>query len=77
MQLTNHCSSFGGKAFIPFKKNTTGNGGGALWEKTYHYFQLNKDEFMEHYHKRSNAESTFASIKKKFCETIKSRDRVA
>jgi len=32
---------------------------------------------MEHYHKRSNAESTFAAIKKKFGENIKSKNRVA
>ena len=32
---------------------------------------------MEHYHKRSNVESTFAAIKRKFGETIKSKNRVA
>lgn len=69
--------SFGGTAFIPFKKNATGKRGGALWRKTFHYFQLNKEEFMEHYHKRSNVESTFAAIKKKFGESVKSKNRVA
>jgi len=43
----------------------------------YHYFQLNKDEFMEHYHKRSNVESTNAAIKRKFGETLKSKNQVA
>jgi len=69
--------ALGGKAYILFKKNATGKTGGALWRKAYHYFQLNKDEFMEHYHKRSNAESTFSAIKMKFRETIKSRNRTA
>lgn len=69
--------ALGGKAYILFKKNATGKTGGALWKKAYHYFQLNKDEFMDHYHKRSNAESTFSAIKMKFRETIKSRNRVA
>jgi transposase len=32
---------------------------------------------MDHYHKRSNVESTFAAIKRKFGETIKSKNRVA
>ena len=32
---------------------------------------------MDHYHKRSNAESTFSAIKMKFGETIKSRNRGA
>jgi len=69
--------SYGGTAYIPFKKNATGRSGGALWRKTFHYFQLHKEEFLEHYHKRSNAESTFSAIKKKFGETIKSRNRPA
>ena len=69
--------SLGGTAYIPFKKNATGKSNGALWKKTFHYFQLHKEEFLEHYHKRSNAESTFSAIKKKFGETIKSRNRPA
>ncbi len=68
----------GGKAYIPFKKNATGNcRGSRLWNKMYHYFQLNRDEFMEHYHKRSNVESTNAAIKRKFGETLKSKNPVA
>jgi transposase len=69
--------SLGGIAYIPFKKNATGKHGGALWRKTFHYFQLHKEEFMEHYHKRSNVESTFSAIKKKFGESVKSKNRVA
>ena len=68
---------FGGKAYIPFKKNATGKSGGALWKKAYHYFQIHRDEFEEHYHQRSNAESTFSAIKQKFGESVKSRNRVA
>ena len=68
----------GGTAYIPFKKNATGRAGrSALWRKTFHYFQLHKDEFLEHYHKRSNAESTFGAIKKKFGESVKSKNRIA
>jgi transposase/predicted nucleic acid-binding Zn finger protein len=69
--------SVGGKPFIPFKKNTTGKRGCKLWRKAFHYFQLHKDEFLKQYHKRSNAESTFSAIKRKFGETIKSRNRIA
>jgi transposase len=70
--------SFGGTPFIPFKKNATGRSGrSALWRKTFHYFQLHKEEFLEHYHKRSNVESTFAAIKKKFGESVKSKNRIA
>jgi transposase len=68
----------GGKAYIPFKKNATGRAcGSTLWGKMYHYFQLNRDEFMEHYHKRSNIEATNAAIKRKFGETLKSKNPVA
>ena len=62
----------------PSRKNATGRAGGsAIWSKMYHYFQLNRDEFMEHYHKRSNIEATNAAIKRKFGETLKSKNPVA
>jgi transposase len=68
----------GGKAYIPFKKNATGRArGSTLWNKMYHYFQLNRDDFMEHYHKRSNVEATNAAIKRKFGETLKSKNPTA
>lgn len=35
---------------------------------------MNKDEFMLHYHKRSNVESTFASIKRKLGDTLRSKN---
>ncbi len=68
----------GGKAYIPFNKSATGRAGGsAIWKKMLHYFQLNRDEFMEHYHKRSNIEATNAAIKCKFGENLKSKNPVA
>ena len=68
----------GGKAYIPYKKNATGKArGSTLWSKMYHYFQLNRDDFMEHYHKRSNIEATNAAIKRKFGETLKSKNPTA
>lgn len=53
------------------------SGGSALWKKMFHYFQLNRDDFMEHYHKRSNIEATNAAIKRKFGETLKSKNPTA
>jgi transposase len=68
----------GGVAYIPFKKHATGKTRGSpLWRRMYHYFQLNRDEFMTHYHKRSNVESTNAAIKRKFGETLKSKNPTA
>ena len=43
----------------------------------YHYFQADRDEYMEHYHKRSNIEATNAAIKRKFGETLKSKNSIA
>jgi len=43
----------------------------------YHYLQLNRDEFMYHYNKRSNIEATNAAIKRKFGETLKSKNPTA
>ncbi len=71
-------NAVGGTAYIPFKSHATGKTRGSpIWKKMYHYFQLNKDEFMEHYHKRSNVESTNAAIKRKFGETLKSKNQIA
>ncbi len=68
----------GGKAYIPFRKNATGKSKASpLWKKMFHYFQLNRDEFMSHYHKRSNIEATNAAIKRKFGETLKSKNPTA
>jgi len=68
----------GGTAYIPYRKNATGKSrGSSLWSKMFHYFQLNRDEFMDHYHKRSNIEATNAAIKRKFGETLKSKNPIA
>lgn len=66
----------GGTAYIPFKSNTTGAVGGAF-EKAFHYFQFNQEEFFQHYHKRSNVESTFSAIKRKFGDSVASKNPTA
>lgn len=68
----------GGQAYIPFRSNATATSDGSmLWKKMFYYFKMNQEEFLAHYHKRSNVESTFAAIKKKFGETLKSKNRIA
>jgi transposase len=67
--------SFGGRAFIAPKINTTGGKGG-LFEKMIGFYLYNREEFLKHYHKRSNIESTFSAIKRKFSGHIRSRDAV-
>ncbi|MBU1196976.1 transposase [Candidatus Micrarchaeota archaeon] len=73
----NAVAAIGGQAYIPFKENATGQSHGLkyrLWRKAFHYFQLNSQEFYEHYHKRSNIETTFGAVKKKFGDTLKSKN---
>jgi Transposase DDE domain/SWIM zinc finger len=65
-----------GQAFIAFKSNTTGAVGGAF-EKAFHFFQFNQDEYMTHYHKRSNVESTFSASKRKFGDSVRSKNDAA
>ncbi len=60
------------------KSNVTGKAkGSSVWAKAFHFFQMFRDEFDEHYHKRSNVETTFGAIKMKFGETLKSKNRLA
>lgn len=66
----------GAVPFIPFRPNHRGHGGG-LWEKMFHYFHFRRDDFMSHYHKRSNVESTFSMIKAKFRDSVRSKTDVA
>jgi len=79
----NAVQQIGGHAYIPFKSNATGQSDrtkgnkARLWRKMFHYFLLNRDEFLEHYHKRSNVETTFFMIKAKFNDLLKSKTRTA
>ena len=58
------------------KSNTTGAKGGAF-QKAFHYFQFKQEEYMEHYHRRSNVESTFSAIKRKFGDAVRSKTDVS
>ncbi|MBI3409819.1 MAG: transposase [Planctomycetes bacterium] len=66
----------GGTAFIPFKANSTGGKGG-LFEKMFGYFQYRKEEFLAHYHKRSNIEACFSMMKRKFGDAVRSKTDTA
>jgi transposase len=66
----------GATPFIAFKANATGNVGG-LFGKMFHYFNYRAEEFMLHYHQRSNVESTVMMIKSKFGDSLRSKSEVA
>ena len=77
--------------YVPFKSNATlharshgsDRGGGAttvrsmLWRKAFLYFQMHRDEFEAKYHQRSNVESVFSALKRKFGETLRSKNPTA
>ena len=69
---------------IPFKSNHRGVGehykptaSRAIWRRTYDFFTQNREEFLKHYHQRSNVETTFHMIKAKFGTRVRSKSPVA
>ena len=63
--------------YIPFRSDANPEGKGALWLRMYHFFRYHSEEFASYYHKRSNVESTFSMIKRKFGEGLRSRTETA
>jgi transposase len=66
----------GATPYIAFKHNATGRSGG-LFEKMFHFFQFKREEFLTHYHQRSNVESTVMMIKSKFGDAVRSKSDTA
>ncbi|SRR5579875_2463141 len=60
----------GGTAYIPFKVNSQVDCP-ARWERMFHYFNFRREEFLQHYHKRSNIESTFSMTNAKFRDHVR------
>ena len=73
--------AWGISTYIPFKVNSTADHGhhkpDPLWRDAFYYYQLNRAEFLEHYHKRSNVETAYHMIKSKFEEGIKAKKDTA
>lgn len=65
--------------FIAWKSNSkvTNKTGNHLWNRLYHYYALNQEKFLSHYHQRSNVETTFSMIKAKFGGSLRSKTRTA
>jgi transposase len=63
--------------FIPFKKNVSGRARGSfIWAKMYRLFKKHNEEFMKRYHLRSNAETVFAMLKRKFSPKLRCKNEV-
>ncbi|HYD49512.1 MAG TPA: transposase [Terriglobales bacterium] len=74
--------SLGGKPFIPFKSSallvtTSHKGGSKVWTRLFHFFQMHREEFLEHYHGRSNVETAFSMLKRVIGDTLRSKHPVA
>lgn len=71
----------GALPFIAFKKNSTDLGrtgqSSKMWRDMFHFFLWKRDEFLQCYHKRSNVESTFSMMKRKFGDGLRSKTDVA
>jgi transposase len=62
LELINELSAV---PYIPLKMGTTERAKNApTWKKMYHYFEFKNEEFLKHYHERSNAEATVPYVKK-------------
>lgn len=62
----------GAVPYIPFKSNSVDRGPD-LWRKLFHYFNFNREDFLAHYHKRSNVETAFSMIKGKFGDAVRAK----
>jgi transposase len=69
-------ASHGGTPFIAFPSNTTAAQGGTL-AKMFHLYNFHREEYLAHYHKRSNVESSFSMVKAKFGDSLRSKTDVA
>jgi transposase len=69
--------SVGATPYVPFKSNGRGDTKSPMWNRLFHFFHMNQDEFRMHYHKRSNIESTFSAMKRKFGDGIRSKTPTA
>jgi hypothetical protein len=51
--------------------------GGGLMAQMFHLYNLNRDEYLSHDHKRTNVESTDAMLKAKFGDSVRAKTDVA
>jgi transposase len=72
----NFVEEIGATPFISFKKNIksdTRSINSPMWRKMFHFFMYKHEEFLQHYHLRSNVETAFHMIKTKFSDSVNSK----
>jgi transposase len=62
--------------YIAFRVNSTPTED-SVYMRMFHYYSLKRDEFLSHYHKRSNVETTFSMVKAKFGDSPRSKTDTA
>ena len=73
------CLVKGAQPFIAFRQNASLSNpqGTSLWKRLCREYLYNQEWFMSHYHRRSNVETTFSMIKRKFGERLRSKTETA
>lgn len=72
-----HITMMEAQPYVPFFTRAVGHTPSPLWNRLFHYFQMNRPEFLARYHQRSNAESVFSSMKRKFADRLRSKTETA
>lgn len=70
--------SVGAVPYIPFKINSVGIASSSPhWRRMWAHFSLKSEQFLSHYHRRSNVESTMWMLKSKFGGVVRSKTPIA
>jgi transposase len=70
----------GAEPYVAFKENSKGDSSGdsaEAWDRMWHMFNVRRDEFLKHYHRRSNVESTFSALKRLVGTSIRAKTEAA
>ncbi len=74
-------TTVGAMPYIPFHKGSTGamthHKFDGLWARMWGYYQFRQGDFLSHYHKRSNVETTFSMVKRKFGGSVRAKTPTA
>jgi len=74
----NIAKEVGAMPFIMPKKNTSIKSDGSYaWMRMIRMWYYNRELFKQHYHQRSNVESTFSAMKRKFLGHVRSKTSMA
>jgi transposase len=80
-EIVEAVARMGAEPFIPFRKSAKEFANHTVtmpaWSKLFHLYNYRREEFLNHYHARSNAESTFSSMKRVFGDTLRSKTPAA